>query len=68
VLDSDPVRSCPASARGRWADLIAEGIVQVGGIAEGTVRAAVKRSRLPEYPLAIASGREHVEVLSHSLA
>ena len=43
-----------------YADLIAERIVQLGGIAEGTVRAAAKRSKLQEYPPAIASGKEHV--------
>ncbi len=50
------------------ADLIAERIVQLGGIAEGTVRAAAKRSRLQEYPATIASGREHVEALARALA
>ncbi|PYT18186.1 MAG: DNA starvation/stationary phase protection protein Dps [Acidobacteria bacterium] len=49
-------------------DMIAERIVQLGGIAEGTLRAAAKRSRLPEYPLTIASGKEHVEMLSRALA
>ena len=53
---------------GDYADLIAERIVQLGGIAEGTVRAAAKRTRLPDYPLTIASGREHVEMLSRALA
>jgi len=53
---------------GEHVDLIAERIVQLGGIAEGTVRVAAKRSRLPEYPLAIAAGKEHVEALSRSLA
>jgi len=53
---------------GDHADLIAERIVQLGGTAEGTARVAAKRSQLPEYPLAIASGREHIEALSHSLA
>jgi len=53
---------------GEYADLIAERIVQLGGIAEGTLRAAAKRSRLPEYPLTIASGKEHVEMLSRALA
>ena len=53
---------------GDHVDLIAERIVQLGGTAEGTVRVAAKRSRLPEYPLGIASGKEHVEALSHSLA
>jgi starvation-inducible DNA-binding protein len=53
---------------GGHVDLIAERIVQLGGTAEGTVRAAAKRSRLPEYPLAIASGPEQIEALSRSLA
>jgi starvation-inducible DNA-binding protein len=51
-----------------YADLIAERIVQLGGVAEGTVRTVAKRSRLPEYPSAIASGKEHVEALSRALA
>src|SRR5215471_13081055 len=34
-----------------YVDLIAERIVQLGGIAEGTVRVAAARSRLDEYPL-----------------
>lgn len=53
---------------GEHVDLLAERIVQLGGIAEGTLRVAAGRSRLPEYPLAIASGAEHVQALSHSLA
>jgi len=53
---------------GEYTDLIAERIVQLGGIAEGTLRAAAKRSRLPEYPLTIASGKEHVEMLTRALA
>jgi starvation-inducible DNA-binding protein len=53
---------------GEHADLLAERIIQLGGIAEGTVRAVAKRSQLPEYPLNIASGHEHVEALSRSLA
>jgi starvation-inducible DNA-binding protein len=53
---------------GDYADLIAERIVQLGGTAEGTVRVAAKRSHLPDYPLSIGSGGEHVEALSHSLA
>ena len=49
-------------------DLIAERIVQYGGVAEGTVQVAAKRSHLPEYPLTIAQGREHVSALSQALA
>ena len=33
-----------------YVDLIAERIVQLGGIAEGTARVAAGRSRLEEYP------------------
>jgi starvation-inducible DNA-binding protein len=53
---------------GGHVDAIAERIVQLGGTAEGTVKVAANRSRLPEYPLAITSGKEHVEALSRSLS
>jgi starvation-inducible DNA-binding protein len=53
---------------GDYADLLAERIVQLGGSAEGTVRATAKRTQLPEYGLGISAGREHVEALSRSLA
>ena len=51
-----------------YVDLIAERIVQLGGIAEGTIRLTAKKSQLPEYPLNISAGKEHVEALSHALA
>ena len=51
-----------------YVDLIAERIVQLGGIAEGTVRAAAERSSLNEYPLVLSSGEEHVAALSDALA
>ena len=51
-----------------YVDLIAERIVQFGGIAEGTVRITAKRSSLPEYPLTISQGKDHVQALAHSLA
>ena len=51
-----------------YVDLIAERIAQLGGIAEGTVRVAAKRSRLEEYPLDIADGAVHVEALSRALS
>ena len=53
---------------GEHVDLIAERIVQLGGVAEGTVRAVAKRSKLPDYPLTISSGKEHVEALSRAIA
>ncbi len=51
-----------------YADEIAERSVQLGGIALGTVRVAAERSRLPDYPLEITSGREHALALSRGLA
>ena len=51
-----------------YVDMIAERIVQLGGIAEGTVRVAAARTRLPEYPLAIADGMAHVEAVARALS
>jgi starvation-inducible DNA-binding protein len=51
-----------------YVDLIAERIVQLGGIAEGTVRVSAARSRLEEYPLDIADGSAHVEAVSKALS
>jgi len=51
-----------------YVDLIAERIVQLGGIAEGTVGAVEGRSSLPDYPLALSDGAEHVAALSDALA
>jgi len=53
---------------GRYVDLIAERIVQLGGIAQGTIRVAAKKSSLPEYPLDITSGKKHVAELAHAIA
>jgi len=53
---------------GEYVDLVAERIVQLGGIAEGTARVAASRSRLDEYPLDIAEGTAHVRALSKALA
>ena len=51
-----------------YVDLIAERIVQLGGIALGTVREAAARSRLEEYPLAIADGAAHIEAVARALS
>src|SRR5207248_3989959 len=51
-----------------YVDMIAERIVQLGGIAEGTVRVAATRSRLEEYPLSIADGLAHVEAVARALS
>jgi starvation-inducible DNA-binding protein len=51
-----------------YVDQIAERVVQLGGIAEGTVRVAALRSRLDEYPLSLAEGPGHVGAVSTALA
>jgi starvation-inducible DNA-binding protein len=51
-----------------YVDLIAERVVQLGGIAEGTVGIVAKRSSLIDYPLVLSSGSEHVAALSDALA
>ncbi len=51
-----------------YVDLIAERIVQLGGIAEGTIGAVEGRSTLVDYPLALSTGAEHVAALSDALA
>ncbi len=51
-----------------YVDLIAERIVQLGGIAEGTVRVSAARSQLDEYPLTIADGMVHVVAVSTALS
>ncbi len=51
-----------------YVDLLAERVVQLGGIAEGTARMVAQRTTLDEYPEAIASGEAHVDALSSALA
>lgn len=51
-----------------YVDLLAERIVQLGGIAEGTARIVASRSGLEDYPLNISTGAEHVGALSDALA
>jgi len=52
----------------KYVDMIAERVVQLGGIAQGTVRIAAGRSRLDEYPLDIADGSSHVEAVARALS
>ena len=49
-------------------DLIAERVVQLGGIALGTVRVSAKQSRLKEYPLSATDSQKHVDALSSAIA
>jgi starvation-inducible DNA-binding protein len=51
-----------------YVDLLAERVIQLGGVAEGTARCAAERSSLSEYPLDIFDGEDHVEALSSALA
>ncbi len=51
-----------------YIDLIAERIVQLGGIANGTASVVAARSTLPEYSLVLSTGAEHVAALSDALA
>jgi starvation-inducible DNA-binding protein len=49
-------------------DQIAERIVQLGGVAEGTVRTAAARTRLTEYSPEISEGMAHVEAVARALS
>src|ERR1700687_3812183 len=51
-----------------YANLIAEHIVQLGGMAEGTAHAVARRSSLDEYLLATADGQGHIDALTATLA
>src|SRR5215207_2412018 len=51
-----------------YVDLIAERVVQLGGVAEGTVGIVAQRTTLGGYPLRISSGSDHVAALSDALA
>ena len=51
-----------------YVDMIAERVTILGGTAEGTVRVSASKSTLPQYPLEIAEGRDHVEALSTAFA
>ena len=51
-----------------YMDGIAERAVQLGGVALGTIQVVSKKSRLPAYPLDLATGRGHVIALSSTLA
>src|SRR5215813_2673812 len=51
-----------------YVDLIAERVVQLGGVAEGTLRRAAARSRLEEYPPSIALDTAHVDAVSRALS
>src|SRR3954468_789398 len=51
-----------------YADLLAERAVQLGGVANGTLREAAAASSIPEYNLNAVDGTEHVKALVKNLA
>ena len=51
-----------------YVDLIAERIVQLGGVAEGTIGVVEARSTIVDYPLTLSTGAEHVAALSDALS
>ncbi|HJR18028.1 MAG TPA: DNA starvation/stationary phase protection protein Dps [Gemmatimonadales bacterium] len=51
-----------------YVDLLAERVVQLGGVAEGTARAVAERTTLADYPSFLTSGEAHVDALSSALA
>ncbi len=51
-----------------WADLIAERMVQLGGVTNGTIRVAAKDSSIPEYALEAAEATLHADLLARHLA
>ena len=57
-----------AEAAGEYGDLIAERAVALGGVAEGTVQVVSRRSKLPEFPLAIGEWTAHVDAMRGALA
>jgi starvation-inducible DNA-binding protein len=51
-----------------YVDQIAERVVQLGGVAEGTVRMAAAKTRLTEYSPEISDGLAHVESVARALS
>src|SRR5215211_1594780 len=51
-----------------YIDLLAERVVQLGGVAEGTARCVAERSTLSDYPGYLTTSESHVDALSSALA
>ena len=51
-----------------YVDLIAERIVQLGGVADGSARTVSATSGLPRYPDGISGGADHVHAVAGALA
>lgn len=50
------------------ADLLAERVTSLGGVANGTARQVAGSSAIPEYPLDAVNGAEHLHALAERLA
>jgi starvation-inducible DNA-binding protein len=57
-----------ASAVEEYVDLVAERVVQLGGVADGTVQTVAARTALLDYPGSLSTGEEHVAALSDALS
>lgn len=57
-----------AAAATAWADELAERIVQLGGVADGTVAAVARDTALAPYPSAATAGADHVAAIADRLA
>src|SRR5262245_10496597 len=57
-----------ASEIAGFVDLIAERAVTLGGVADGTLASVARRTQIPDYPVGICAGRDHVMALSTALA
>ncbi len=53
---------------GLYSDLLAERIVQLGGIANGTIRMASLKTTLPEYQAKVDIDKDHVAAISNVLS
>jgi starvation-inducible DNA-binding protein len=51
-----------------YVDLLAERVVQLGGVAEGTLRLVATRSTLDPYPPLISDADQHIDALGVALA
>ncbi|GAB4142816.1 MAG: DNA starvation/stationary phase protection protein Dps [Cyanobacteria bacterium J069] len=57
-----------ASELEAYVDMVAERVTALGGLALGTARIAAAQSILPEYPLDILDGKDHVVALAERYA
>jgi starvation-inducible DNA-binding protein len=51
-----------------YVDLLAERVVQLGGVAEGTLRTVATRSTLDAYPASVTEAAQHLDAMATALA